>query len=834
MSYVFLILEALLVVLATIIFKVLNYKTKFKDLSYWTKQAIYALVFASIAIAATEISSAIDGLNNTRDAGPIVAGFFFGAPAGIAAGIIAGLERLITGFYISTRMYTNVACSIATMLAGCLAALLRVTTKKGRKIHIVTACTLALVIEIIHMLLIYVTHTEDLQRVITIYRTVVGPMTIANFLAVLLAGLSDLLLDRYFNHQKLFVKLKDSQMSGVIQQTTLIIAVLTFAAGFISINSIQDKISLENIESILSSESKNASDKGKSLVNYQLGAYANKINKNYDSESSNFAQLFKDLNDSHDINCCEGYVIDDNGDEKRVIDGSENVKEKFPQISGDSKPKLEDIDDRGIFKEIIDIKIPSGATNFNVTDGFRYSYVDYDDKKEVIYSVAKFDYTYYALALDVSQAGDCVKAQSPFILNNQAYETGSTVLLDYGGGFIASTAGNDKRLEIKPEDIGILWDISANSGKLVKINIHNREFYVIAYMDENIGMYCYSLVESDEAELPARVSKYSSSFLFIISVGLIFLVANALIDRLVVRKMEKVGEALDQISGNNLDTKVDVRGFEEFNKLTNGINQTVDRLKGYVEDEKKRINKDLEFAKSIQHGTLPYRFPTTDNYDLSADMVTAKVVGGDFYDFLPLPNDRLFFLIADVSGKGVPAAMFMMRAEALIKSLVQSSDIPLDKAVTMANNELCANNDAQMFVTCWCAILDVKSGHVDFVNAGHNPPLIKRKNGKFAEIVEKKNFVLAAMPGIPYKKESFDLKPGDEVFLYTDGVTEATDKKQQLYGMPRLLQFMNKFKYNSSKDMINGVLHQLDEFQKGVDQADDITMLMIRYKPNKK
>lgn len=846
MSYVVLILEALLVVLAAIVFKVLNYKTKFKNLSYWLKQAIYAVSFALIAIAATEISSAIDGLNNTRDAGPIVAGFFFGAPAGIAAGIIAGLERLITGFYISTRMYTNIACSVATMLAGCLAALLRVTTKKGRKIHVVTACTLALVIEIIHMLLIYLTHMDDLARVIGIYRTVVGPMTIANFLAVLLAGVSDLLLDRYFNHEKLFIKLKDSQMSGAIQQTTLIIAALVFVAGFLSINSIQDRISLENIESILSSQSQNASEKGKSLVNYSLGDYASRVSKIYEYDSSNFQAAYNDFNpeDSQTQKrpyCCEGYVIEGKYNSDGTFKGKiiENYKEEGRLAT------QEDVDDdhNAVLANIIENKLVPNhrMTDFNVTDGF-VSSIEEGKNKEVVYSVAdvteKEDHgddtrLYFALAMDVEQGSNCVKKQATFILDNQTYETGSTALLDYyNHKLIAASTGSEKRIQITDEDLSQIKQIPENAGVVTKVNIQGADFYGVAYMDPSIGMYCYSVVTVDEAELPARVSKYSSSFLFIINVGVIFLVANALIDRLVVRKMEDVGEALDKITGNDLDVEVNVHGFEEFNKLSDGINHTVGRLKGYMIEEKKRMTRDLDFAKSIQKSALPYVFPTTPIYDLFADMKTAKQVGGDFYDFFPLNNDRLFFLIADVSGKGVPAALFMMRAESVIKSLVQADELSLDKIVSRVNNELCSNNDAQMFVTAWCGIINLKTGHIDFVNAGHNLPLIKRKGGEFQEVRVIKNFVLAGMPDIVFRAESIDLNPGDEIFIYTDGVTEATDKNKQLYGMQRLLDFMNNSNYKSSKELIDQLNVELNNFQKDVDQADDITMLMLRYKPN--
>ena len=254
-----------------------------------------------------------------------------------------------------------------------------------------------------------------------------------------------------------------------------------------------------------------------------------------------------------------------------------------------------------------------------------------------------------------------------------------------------------------------------------------------------------------------------------------------------------------------------------------------------ISHEHSRVETELQTASQIQLHALPVASELTDGkdacFDLATSIIPAKEVGGDFYDFFYIDPTHLALVIADVSGKGIPAAMFMMRAETLIKSLVQTDEMSLDKIMYTVNNELCTNNDAQMFVTCWCGILDIKTGRVDFVNAGHNIPIVKRKRGKFEEIKVEKNFVLAGLENIPFRLESINLKPGDEIFIYTDGVTEATNKAKQLYGMNRLLRFMNGYKYRTSNDMIKGIMSQLDSFQKDAEQADDITMLMIRYKP---
>lgn len=837
MSYLYLILESLLPVVATIALKLLDYKTKFRNLPYWVKQIIYAVIFGGLAIFGTECGVVInEGVINVRDAPPIIAGLFFGAPAGIAAGLIGGLERLITGYFIAGRAATRIACSIATILAGILAATLRITTRKGKKVQAITACTLAFVVEVFHMLLVYLTNTNDLEFVIGIYRKVVGPMIVANVFSVFLASWTDILIDRHFANEKLFKKIRDTQLSGAIQQVTLLIAVLTFVTGFVSINVIQTRISKENISDTLVSTSKSVSSKSTSLVNYALGEYASDLARLFEGTSKqpdDFKQCFDNLKKDPITKkeeyegCYEGYLVeaDTTTPSKMVVQETSDKNSPFA--------KKDDVANDPLFIDL-KAKLDSGSTRyFNVLEDLRTSV---DGKKAmVLYSIAYYDRTtetpedkYLILSMNLDMINSCVDRNKEYILNNQTFASGATVIFGKNDSYIGSTS---HLLDNREEEQRKLLELQSFD-TLNQIEFLNDEWYSSATNGKLIRVY--SIVTIDKAELPARVSMYSTSFLFTVSVGLIFLVANILIDRMVVRKMEKVGDALDQISGNNLNTKVDVYGFEEFNKLSTGINHTVDRLRGYIEEEKDRINKDLKFAHSIQKGTLPYTFPTDINYDLYADMKAAKEVGGDFYDFFPLPNNRLFFLIADVSGKGVPAAMFMMRAETLIKSLVQSEQMSLDKIVYEVNNRLCTNNDAQMFVTCWCGILDTNTGHLEFVNAGHNPPIIRRHNGHFEEMKVARNFILAGLENMPYLLESIDLNPEDEILLYTDGVTEATDKNKTLYGVPRLLKFMNEYQYANSKVMIQGIMDQLHEFQKDTEQADDITMLMIRYKPESK
>ena len=219
-------------------------------------------------------------------------------------------------------------------------------------------------------------------------------------------------------------------------------------------------------------------------------------------------------------------------------------------------------------------------------------------------------------------------------------------------------------------------------------------------------------------------------------------------------------------------------------------------------------------------------FPNRNDFEIYAKMVAAKEVGGDFYDFYMLGGSTLAFMIADVSGKGIGAAMFMMRAKTTIKDLAESGLAP-DEIFTLANKRLCENNDAGMFVTAWLGILDLKTGALKFVNAGHNPPLVCHEDGEFEYLKARGGMVLAGMDGVKYKTNELRLSPGDTIFLYTDGVTEATNDKNELYGEERLLSLADKNITKTPQQLIAAVKDDVDVFVGDAPQFDDITMLAV-------
>ena len=247
--------------------------------------------------------------------------------------------------------------------------------------------------------------------------------------------------------------------------------------------------------------------------------------------------------------------------------------------------------------------------------------------------------------------------------------------------------------------------------------------------------------------------------------------------------------------------------------------------------ERERMSVELALAATIQENMLPNTFPPYPgrrDFEIFALMDAAKEVGGDFYDFYLLDNDRLVFLVADVSGKGIPAALFMMRAKMTIKNLAERG-ADVDVIFSEANKRLCDGNDAGMFVTAWLGIVDMRSGILSYVNAGHNPPLIRRKQGVFEYLRTRPNFILAGIEDTIYQKHEIQLLPGDELFLYTDGVTEASDADQALLGEMRLLEVLNSVPKENTEERCRTVRGAIDAFVGDAEQFDDITMLSLQF-----
>lgn len=323
---------------------------------------------------------------------------------------------------------------------------------------------------------------------------------------------------------------------------------------------------------------------------------------------------------------------------------------------------------------------------------------------------------------------------------------------------------------------------------------------------------------------------YMTVFAEVIVFAAMFFTQYLLLTRTVVLDIDKIEDELSAIADGELDTKVNVRRYAEFDSLSSDVNATVDILKSYIEMAEHKHDAELELARQIQHSALPSVFPPYPgrmDFDLYAQMNAAREVGGDFYDFFLLNKHTLVVIIADVSGKGIPAALFMMRAKTMIHSLMTSGE-GVAEAMTHANARLCEANDSEMFVTMWLGKIDLSSGTVVYANAGHNPPCIHRK-GKSWEFLKdaRPNFVLGGMEGICYSERELQLLPGDSLYLYTDGVTEAHDANSELFGDNRLLETLPYTKRTIPAEACEAVSNAVTSFEQGTEQSDDVTMLCL-------
>jgi len=323
---------------------------------------------------------------------------------------------------------------------------------------------------------------------------------------------------------------------------------------------------------------------------------------------------------------------------------------------------------------------------------------------------------------------------------------------------------------------------------------------------------------------------YETFFSVILLFAVIYIFASILAEKIVVSRINQINMSLDRITQGKLDEEVNVRSSKEFAVLSDDINQMVTALKGYIEAAKKRMAQELELARNIQESSLPRNFDAIgQEYSLYALMDPAREVGGDFYDFFFVEPTKLALVIADVSGKGIPAAMFMMRSKTAIRSLAGAGRSP-SEILYHANNELCEGNNAEMFITVWIGIIDLDTGHMICANAGHEYPAIMKSGEDFQLLKDKHGLVLAAMEGSRFKDYELQLEPGDRLFVYTDGVPEAVNEQTEQYGTDRLIQTLNELKDLPVNEVVTAVRQDISEFAGDEEQFDDITIMEFIYR----
>ncbi len=361
------------------------------------------------------------------------------------------------------------------------------------------------------------------------------------------------------------------------------------------------------------------------------------------------------------------------------------------------------------------------------------------------------------------------------------------------------------------------------------------------------GTIAFIAVESPMRTLESDVYSYIYTVLVIVCVISVFLfvITAFILVNLLIKPIKTIShEAAYFVENENeiSENLKKIKNHDEIQVLAEsvlrmeiGINEYISNLTK-VTAEKERIGAELNVATKIQADMLPGvfpAFPDRHEFDLYASMDPAKEVGGDFYDFFLIDEDHLGLVIADVSGKGVPAALFMVIAKTLIKNRALMGGSP-SEVLAYANEQLCEGNEAELFVTVWFAIIEISTGKGLAANAGHEHPALRRKDGSFELIKYRHSPAVATMSGINFKEHEFKLEPGDSLYVYTDGVTEATRSDNVLFGTDRMTESLNKNPDADPKTMLEKVRADIDEFVGDAPQFDDITMLGFKYMGSEK
>ena len=782
--------------------------TPAKKLPYMTKQIIVGILFGAVSAFASSYGVEwLGAVVNVRDAAPLSAGLIFGAPAGIISGCIGGLYRWFS-VYWGGGTYTQLACSIATVLAGFMAAGLRKLMFDNKKPTWGYGVCIAVVCEVIHMVLIFITNMDNSSQAFEFVKGATLPMIIGNAVAVGCA----IIIVSLLSHEGFRAKKGTERISNTFQRWLLACIVIAYLVTSTFTFVLQNgMVQIETQEVFTSAMNDVEADiMGKS--NAQLLSIAQQVKVEYESNP-----------DASLMDIIEKYGIV----EINVVD-SEGIILK----STEEDSILYDMNSKEQSKEFVD--------TLKKQDSFVQKYSPRGKDGTVWRKYAAVNLTdggFIQVGYDAEQFHDMLDEFVVDVTKNRHVGT---------GGFVAvldetlSLVINNEYAHVHVSTIGIDPPEEMKEGKTAtslyyadiedgKVDLSEKYMYVFKFVE---GYCIIAAMPEAEAVFMRDASIYTSIFMQVIIFATLFVFIYILIKRVIINNLEKINDTLGQITKGDLNVTVDVRSSREFSSLSDDINSTVSTLKRYIAEAAARIDKELEYAKQIQLSALPTNFPEGEDYGIYAQMIAAKEVGGDFYDFYKLNDTTVAFLAADVSGKGIPAAMFMMTAKTIIKDLAESG-MAVNEIFTKANEKLCENNESGMFVTAWMGILDLTTGKVQFANAGHNPPLIKRADGSFEYLKTRAGFVLAGMDGVRYRAGELTLAPGDRVFLYTDGVPEATNAENKLYGEDRLLDFMNQNATAEAVTLLPALKANIDEFVGEAPQFDDITMLMFDYKPNK-
>ena len=775
-------------------------KAVFQRWNWWVKQLVVGLMYGGAAILTTKYGVPVAGaVLNVRNATPLTAGLLFGAPAGILAGIIGGVYRWFWG----AGDFTRLACTLGCFLAGIFGAICRQFMFDNKKASWFYGLAIGITTEVTHMLLVFLTNMDDIVTAFQIVDTCALPMILGSGIAVMLS----LLVVSIMGRETMRKPRQNRQISQIFQFLLLICVIAAFVVTSLFTNDLQTKIAYTETDNLLELNLEDVKEDIQEASDRHLLQITRRISRRVTQETTQqtLNALLKENNvaeinivDSSGIirvSTADSFVGFDmasgtqSGAFLCLLQGQQTYVQSYQNVSADGS----------LFRKYAGVALPDGG----------FVQVGYDS-----------DQFQQELKTDIETA----------VKNRHIGKEGRIIVCD--------------------ENLALIADNGDDTGTPVVVNITSKELTLESHTRFTAdigGMESYCMYDTAEgfylvATLPVREAMFSRNiavyilmFMEVIVFAALFTHIYFLIKRLIVDNIHKINHSLAQITGGDLNVHVSVRENEEFASLSDDINATVDTLKHYIAEAESRIDRELEFARQIQRSSLPSVFPPypeRTDFSIYASMEAAWEVGGDFYDFYLTDATHLIFLVADVSGKGIPGALFMMRAKTLIKNLAESGR-SIDEVFTTANRKLCENNEAEMFVTAWMGRLNLETGLLEYVNAGHNPPLLRHRDGTVEYLRTRPNFILAGMDMTRYKKQELSLERGDELFLYTDGVTEAANTENVLYGEERLHRVLARGEDDPTK-ICQAVHADVKAFTDGAEQSDDITMLCVSWNEKEK
>lgn len=773
-------------------------------------QIILGIIFGTLSLAALTFGGEANGnIDNVQDIAPLLAGLLFGAPAGILAGILGAAGRILISATSNTPI--SYAAVLSLLAAGFFAAFLRRCLFDDKKPSAWYGLSIGFLMSICHIMLFMLLYTRlaGFYKTYILAETFLVPLAAGSGLGMLLA----MSLVAYIGKEKRTSHTPHNGLAQIFQRWLLLCIITAYSITCVYIWFVQTQMAIVNVENTLrlnlndlQGEILDVSDKNLLRIAKQVAVQitpACYVNENkggtfYNHYLKNMARTYNltDINlyDTHGINIAStqgeffGYDMSRGTQSAEflvLLQGVQSYVQKYQPLSSDPN----------VSRKYAGIPLENG--------GF----------VQVGYDAEHFHWNLQSSLDGMTQ-------------HRHVWYTGGIIIAD-SNGIIISDSENSTGKSLNT--IGLAFPIDEVTDRTFQATIHNKN--TICMYNKMEGYYIITYISNQEALFARNFSFSIMVVMELLLFAFIFLLVYFLVKKLVIDNIHKINDSLQQITHGNLNIKVSVHSNEEFTSLSEDINSTVETLKQYIAEAAARIDRELEFARNIQHASLPSVFPPypeRTDFSIFASMDTAKEVGGDFYDFYLLGENHLAFLIADVSGKGIPAALFMMKAKTLIKSLTESGLSPTD-VFQQANEKLCEGNEAEMFVTAWLGILDTETGIVNFANAGHNAPILSQHHQPVNFLHMKADLVLGVIKDIPYNEGHFTMLPGDTIFLYTDGLPEAINHATEPFGKDRMLELVRQKATAPVEELLPAMNYAVKFFVGQAEQFDDITMLGLKY-----